>query len=443
MRSLIPLLCFSSLLLCRFAGAQSILLNASFERDEFNLRAERAYIEGGRDAHCFQSDRMADSWNTRGAVRWIHTGSQHGESCMAVGNRGTIAQSFSAYSGTPMGGKRNWRAVKSVPIRRPERLFGTVRFSVFARAEKAGQKLALTIQLGRLASKKQVFDVNEEWSKFEVVLSAKDQVAAWKKKPQVPHTIAFTAGALGDGEIFLDTAAASEETGDAPNLIYNPGFDRRVTTTKGSFYDDGPDGYPSGWSRPLKYSVHPPQHYYIWTGWHHYFSEIRGRAELDTMLSHGGSRSLRMSVLPGDEMYVESIPIVIHQKEPAYIKVSMYVRADRLRDFDIQAVNEDGRYLWGTPWTDYGGGIGAGTHDWLYVRKYFCYENPIRELRVRICARGMNGSTRDFVAGRTYPRPASDWPGRTRRQCESVEGRGQNSGGWTSTGKGRTVFGSS
>ena len=370
-------------------SAQNLLDNADFERDEFNSRAERAYIEGGREAHCFQSDRMADSWTPRGPVQWLRGQARCGQRCLALEDKGSITQSLTAHAGTLMAERRGWRKTKSIAIRRPERVFGTVKFSVFARAENEGAKLRLQIQLGRLAGKRQDFAPSQEWTRFELALPAEEIVAAWKKKPETPNLLSFSASVSGEGPVFLDCTSATEETSGRTNLLEHGGFEQL-----------DPEGYPAGWSRQRKYSVHPPQHYYIWTGWHHYVRENRGEVASDNLLSHRGARSLRMSVPPGDEKYVESDPVPLNQQEPALIEVSMFVRADRLRDFDIQAVNEEGDYLWGAPWTDYGGGPGAGTHDWQFVRKYFSNEKPIKSMRVRICARGMNGSTRDDAGER-------------------------------------------
>ena len=380
------------LFLCPIVLAQNILMNPDFERDEFNSRAERAYIEGGRDAHCFQSDRMADSWVVRGPVSWEHGDTFRGESCMALGNRGSVSQGFSGYTGTLIGSKRKWRTRASVLIRSPERLFGTIRFSVAARADTDGQKLTLQIQLGRVVSKKQVFEVTRgHWMKYEVVADASDViVAAWKKRTQTPGSLTFTASAAGDGRVLIDSASAGEEVPHRINLLRNSGFE---------YVDD--EGYPLCWSKQKKYSIHPPQHYYIWTGWQHYMRPNRGEVAIDNLLWQGpGCQSLRLSVPPGDEKYIESDPVALSQAQQALIEVSMWTRADRLRDFDIQAVNEDGAYLWGVPWTDYGGGIGAGTHDWLYVRKYFSHDKAVKTVSVRICARGMNGSIRDDAGER-------------------------------------------
>jgi len=376
-------------LLATSVSAQNLLQNAGFERDEFNRRAERAYIEGGREAHCFQSDRMADLWTPRGPVQWVRGEAQQGQRCMALENRGSIVQGLTAHAGTLMMERRGWRKAKSIAIRRPERVFGTVKFSVFARAEKQGAKLRLQIQLGRLARRWQDFEPSQDWTRLELVLPAEEIVAAWKKRPQTPNALSFNASVLGEGRVLIDSASAAEERADRTNLLAHGGFEQLDA-----------EGYPSGWSRQRKYSVHPPQHYYIWTGWHHYMRENRGEVASDNLLSRSGTRSLRMSVPPGDEKYVESDPVPLNQQEPALIEVSMYVRSDRLRDFDVHAVNEEGDYLWGAPWTDYGGGLGAGTHDWQFVRKYFSHEEPVKSMRVRICARGMNGSTRDDAGER-------------------------------------------
>ena len=136
------------------------------------------------------------------------------------------------------------------------------------------------------------------------------------------------------GEVVLEQAELLETRDPGPNLAANA-----------SFEEVDADGYPTGWSRPVKYRYFPPKYYYIFNTWHNSQQANRGPVEADTLIVHGGRRSLKMIVASGDEKCVVSEPITLNQKQPRLIEVQVWVRHDKLAMLQINAEDDKGQHL--------------------------------------------------------------------------------------------------
>ncbi|MCX5659660.1 MAG: hypothetical protein NTW19_08060 [Planctomycetota bacterium] len=227
------------------------------------------------------------------------------------------------------------------------------------------------------------------WQKIEVTLPA-------EKLPTPEKPIQVTLD--GPGE--FDDLVVQEQLPESPNLARNAGF------------EVAKDNYPAGWSAQKKYRAIGPT-YYIWTDWNHAFSENRGAVAIDRLIAHSGQQSVRFDVLPGDEKLIESDGIVLNQKEARVVEVGVFVRADRIQLVDVRAVDENGYWMasyrprqpeYYTAGQAEGFLFGNGTFGWRYVRKYFISASgqPVKMMRVQLCARGFNGHTLDDADTRAY-----------------------------------------
>jgi hypothetical protein len=203
-------------------------------------------------------------------------------------------------------------------------------------------------------------------------------------------TIILYASSQGGTTWFDDVSCVDEPSRDQPNRLANAGFEAA-----------DPSGWPEGWEKPAQWTWFRNT-YYLFTGWSHVNNrETRGSAGLDPLLSFGGGRSLRLTVFPGDNLAVQSAPIILNQDRPRSIEARAMVKADRLRALEIMAQDETGQWLpqgdflgddmENNPGTYNMGTTGSGTYDWYCVRKYFSPRKPVKSLRLFLCARGFDG----------------------------------------------------
>lgn len=183
------------------------------------------------------------------------------------------------------------------------------------------------------------------------------------------------------GTVEVREAALEAGPTSAPNLLANGDFER--------------DGFERpGWSRPRKYRYFPPGVYYIFNTWHNSNSDNRGRVGEDRLVRRSGNCSLRMEVPTGDEVCVVSDPIPLNQKEARLIEVQAWVKTHQLCMMQIDAEDQEGRRLDGFNFI-HKRPLSIGTDDWRLVRQVFRPAAPLKSVRLKLCARGMNGFTLD------------------------------------------------
>ena len=150
--------------------------------------------------------------------------------------------------------------------------------------------------------------------------------------------------------------------------------------------------YPSGWSKIQRYRYFPPGIYYIFNTWHNSNSDLRGFSAIDSLTPHSGKNSLKQHVPSGDESCVTSEPIELNQKECRAIEVSAWIKTHQACMIQIDAENENGErldcynFIQKNP-------LSIGTSDWRQIRQVFAPKVPLKSMKIKLCARGMNGYT--------------------------------------------------
>jgi hypothetical protein len=211
--------------------------------------------------------------------------------------------------------------------------------------------------------------------------AAQDAEAA-KSGTLLPGTVRVAIVYQGKtGKVEIERAELTDDAPVSPNLLPDGGFES---------VDE--KGYPVGWSAPAKYRYFPPLHYYIFNTWHNANYPNRGTVGSDALVVRAGQRSLRMIVAAGDEVSVASAPVVLNQKEPRVIEVRAWVKTDRLAMLQIDAHDDQGRRLDGFDFISKSP-LSIGTDDWRLVRQVFRPREPVKSLRLLLCARGVNGYT--------------------------------------------------
>jgi len=197
--------------------------------------------------------------------------------------------------------------------------------------------------------------------------------------PGVASVALRYAGAVGSIEV--EHVELSAPDPGAPNLLPQGGFESVDAS-----------GWPSGWSRPLKYRYFPPALYYLFNTWHNARAENRGPVARDSLILRHGASSLKMIVPAGDEVQVTSSPIMINQTEARLIEVSAWVKTDHLNMLQIDGLDEEGARLDGFNFI-HKAPVSIGTEEWRQLRQVFKPRRPIRSLRLVLAARGVNGYT--------------------------------------------------
>ena len=243
---------------------------------------------------------------------------------------------------------------------------------------------------------------SHDWEYVEVRLEATDlEPAPWFA------TVTLTAG--GAGTVWFDDVSCVEPA--SPGFVTRPPqVDAPAAETvpvalpnrmpNGGFESLDATGWAAGWERSALWTWFRND-YYTFTGWSHSEAKVfRGGAVSDRMLAFSGNASLRLNVFPGDNFAVESAAIPLNQSRAHPIEVRAMVRADQLRTLEIMGRDERGGWLrqgdfLGDAMQEPGAynmaSTGAGTHDWICVRKFFSPEQPVKTLRVVLAARGFDG----------------------------------------------------
>lgn len=351
-------------------------INPGFEEDFVNSRAENSTLSFKGDWYYNQQDLMPDYWGLREGFgpgtqwTWLSDSPRSGSRCLKLGTNVLATQSYPGVAYQRGGGSWSVPGPTPIAVADSNAIAQPWRASAWVRNGGA-------IRLGTAQAKAAA---SSDWQLLTVELPA-----ASIRKLSDPMPLVL----VGPGE--FDDIVVQERLPGSPNLIPNAGFESSDAS-----------GHPDGWSRQRKYHAIGPT-YYTWTDWNHAFRDNRGAVTVDRLIRCEGRQSLRFDVYPGDEKYVESDPITLNQTACSPIEVGVYVRADRIRLFDIRCVNQDGADLPGylPMQSEYGSGgsatWGNGTFEWRYVRKFFApaFDQPTRSFRVRLCARGFNGHTLD------------------------------------------------
>lgn len=373
-------------------------LNPGFEEDFVNVEGEGHVLSFKGDWYYNQSDMYPDYWkftddspsrpqprtnialvDGKVVTHWSWTkGSPHsGKRSLRLESGSVASQSFHRAMYHWGGSAWNPGSVVKIPVSEQElpNFNQPWRASVWVRGGGS-------IKLGSVTA---TAAPGNDWQLLTVELPA-DKVG--------DPSGAVGVSLIGPGE--FDDLIVQEKFSDAPNLAKNI-----------SFEEVDKNGYPAGWSQQQKFNAIGPT-YYVWTDWNHAFAENRGQVTADELVSHSGSRSLRLDVYPGDEKFIESDLITLNQTTPKVIEVGLWVRADQIKLIDVRCVDEDGLYMPGyrPSQPEYRGGgshtFGTGTFGWRYVRKFFGTPQgrPVKGVRVRLAARGFNGHTLDDFGDR-------------------------------------------
>ncbi len=223
----------------------------------------------------------------------------------------------------------------------------------------------------------------------EVKLPAADWLAAAQKDKDFADK-----GALLPMSFGVEISYAAGKGGTVELLeasVVEPGPGGANVLPFGGFEPDGAE-YPKGWSRAQRYRYFPPGIYYIFNTWHNANSDNRGTVERDNLVPHGGKGSLRMTVPTGDEVCVTSDAVALNQTAPRLIEVRAWIKTHQLCMLQLDAEDEGGKRLNGYNFIQKNP-LSFGTEDWRLIRQVFAPTTPLKSIRIKLCARGMNGFT--------------------------------------------------
>jgi hypothetical protein len=354
--------------------------NPGFEEDFVNSKAEPHVLSFKGDWFYNQQDHAPDYWTLPKGWTLNDKQPHEGRQSLILPADGTAIQIFPG--AVLQEGGSAWQPAPSIPMKvtQPDKLPQPWRASVWCRGGG-------TLSLGGVEAKAKG---GAAWE--QVIVECPADKAA--------KDGGMTVTLSGPGE--FDDLVVQEKLAPAPNLLANGGFEAADA-----------EGRPAGFSPQKKFDWIGPT-YYVWTDWMHFHEENRGPVRVDPLVFHGGRQSLRFDVYPGDEKFVESDPIVLNQDQPHLIEVAGFVRADSIKMLDIRCVDDEGAnwpctYPIQPEWNAGGSALfGNGTFGWRYVRKYFAppFNAPAKAVRIRLAARGFNGSTLDDSGTKSYAVPS-------------------------------------
>lgn len=404
----------AAILLIPSPAFANLLRNGEFQDDWITMLPET------KNHHwCFPSeffnrrDYNPDGWFCKGSWDWLNADAPWGQRRMVITGPAELYQRVNwiaihddrQLEGFPDAG--GFPVMKGATSNRPERLMRDLTFRVKLTGKDVPDgagwiKLGLSPPTGTSTSDPMGTQLPFEGSSSinlpqgtyqsqwrEVKISAKDWFEVQRgRKPQgeiaLPALLAVEIKYIAKtGSIHIERAELIAAPSDAPNLLPNGGFENLDKA-----------GYPSGWSKPIKYRYFPPRHYYIFNTWHNSNFANRGSVEIDKLLVHQGKHSLRMIVPSGDETAVVSDPIVLNQKDAKLIEVTAWIKTDRLCNLQIDGHDENGGRLDGFNFI-HKAPVSIGTDNWRMIRQVFRPRTPVKELRLVLAARGVNGYTLD------------------------------------------------
>lgn len=416
------------LLIPAAASAQApgnLLRNGDFQDDWITLLPEN------KNHHwCYASDLYhrrdfnPDGWNCQGSWQWQEADAPAGQRRLILhGPTGEITQRVNwvaihddrGREGFPDAG--GFPGIKPQRSLRPLRLVRDLTFRVRVRGQGVPAK-AGSLTLGfsppgsaasaepfgstvpaTVAASAPLPEGTFDWRWLEVKLPA----TAWlqaveekagkdpKEKAVMSEQGPILPGTVGVG-IRYQAKEGQIEVGQAE--LFEPGPASANLLPNGGFEGLSVQGYPVEWSQPAKYRYFPPGHYYIFNTWHNSRFPNRGPTAVDPLVTHAGKHSLRMIVAAGDEQAVSSGLVDLFQDRPRLIEAQAWVKTDRLCMLQLDAVNEKGQRLDGFNFI-HKAPLSVGTNDWRLVRQVFRPREPVRSIRLMLCARGVNGYTLD------------------------------------------------
>ena len=384
----------------------NLLRNGRFQDDWLTLLPELKTLNWNYVMDFYhRRDFNPDGWELKGSWTWENADAPSGQRRLLLnGPEASVSQQVNAWGihdpkqleGWPDAG--GYPKLVSAESLLAKRLLGDMTFRVRVRGWDVPKKSASIEAVWNSGSTRAspaasgplpsgTFD----WQTVEVNLPARlwfDGLNAGGKpearKPggplPLPVNVAVAIrykGAGGRIEIAEAELLAAEP--DSPNLLENGSFERLDAS-----------GYPVAWSAPGKYRYFPPGYYYMFGTWHNSTMDNRGTAAADELLAHDGSRSLKMIVAAGDEMEVVSAPIVLNQQQPRLLEVFARVKTEQLCMLQIDAITDAGERLDGFNFIQKGP-VSIGSDAWRLVRTVFRPNRPVRSLRLKLCARGVNG----------------------------------------------------
>lgn len=351
-------------------------------------------------------DFNPDSWTLKGSWEWKDADRPMGERRLILrGPDASLSQQVNWVAvhddRVPGGGSPDMGGFPALVLQRtsrPERLVGDLTFRVRLKGQNvpAGAgSLQLSLKPVTVRTPLPADTYAAQWVEVKlpaeqfraeltraVAKDPKETEASRKAGLPLPQfaevRIDYKAGA---GEVILEQAELLETRQHGANLVRNPSFEEVDRA-----------GYPIGWSRPQKYRYFPPGHYYIFNTWQNGPYPNRGPTAADPLIAHAGQRSLKMIVASGDEKCVVSEPITLNQKLPHLIEVQAWVRHDKLAMLQIDAEDDKGQRLDGFDFIQKVP-FSIGTDDWRLLRQVFRPRQPVSSVRVKLCARGVNGYT--------------------------------------------------
>jgi hypothetical protein len=408
------------------ASAEANLLrNGDFQDDWLTLLPELKNHHWNYTTEVFnRRDFNPDGWTFSGKWQWLDADRPRGQRRLVLSSPSRVVQSvnwitvnYSArLSGWPDAG--GYPTAEAVRSKNPLSLVRDLTFRVTLRGTTV-PKNAVTLTVAwsasspiddpagtkRIASASVFVPAGSYPARtVEVRLPAADWLAAATKDP------AFTAqGALLPMAAMCEIAYADKQAG-AVELLHAALEESGPTGvdlhSHGGFEQLAAGGYPLGWSKPRKYRYFPPGIYYIFNTWHNSNSENRGSVAADTLVTHSGRSSLRMIVSTGDEVCVVSDPIVLNQKEPRLIEVRAWIKTHQMCMLQIDAEDQAGKRIDGFNFI-HKNPLSFGTNDWRLIRQVFRPAAPLKSIRLKLCARGMNG----YTLGGTSPQPQQNAAG--------------------------------
>ena len=410
-----------------------ILRNGGFEEDEMTLRGEPASSCGGysNDQWFNMQDLFPDGWTWPGALvpgvfgaagqsEWPRPEATLDRTVRRSGNQSLRLQG----KAVKLDQSFEWNVLNDLyrdaptpetviaPLLVKPGFFQEVVLEGWAKTKDIPADGKPTVTLGLVGLAETSIELakgTSDWQRFEVRLPAEAQLAGHARNnaargSSINVQVAY-ASPSGAGQVWLDDLAVSVAARSEPNLLPNASFesvvragqasapDGRGTEMSGAASLPGQAPFPEGWSRSSKWTYLPAPYYYVWNNWQHFSGQGRGTPRIDSLVARSGQRSLRFDLLGGDEYAIQSSAIALNQQEARPMEVTAWVKADRLRHFDLILVDENGLRLPANTTLTYWGGHVAGTHDWIGVRKIFQGSAPVKSVRLRIGARGFNGTT--------------------------------------------------